>query len=151
MQNKYLSAFLRNIELWLSGAGLLVVYAASALLAPGGLDFWKVAALTALVVSVLHGSIFWIVRRRQRRLRRQAILEMREMLADVVKNQLAVIGMWLDMGKDDPEGFALQVEGIKDSIRQIEGLVDAVSEESIQSWKSKYAEAIESTGALQLA
>ena len=48
---------------------------------------------------MLHGGIFWAIRRRQRRIRQQAILEIREMLADVVKNQLAIIGMWLP-GKD---------------------------------------------------
>lgn len=52
-------------------------------------------AVTALGISVLHGLIFWVVRRRQRRVRQEAIVEIREMLADVVKNQLAAIGMSL--------------------------------------------------------
>ena len=69
--------FVDNIELYLSAAGLVVV--------------WAVAAV--LGVSVLHGAIFWVVRRRQRRIRAQSVHEIREMLTDQVKNQLAVMRM----------------------------------------------------------
>lgn len=142
-----MSKFIRHIELWLSGAGLLVVWIASIIVAPGSENVWKVAALTALGVSVLHGLIFWGVRRRQRKVRKQAIHEIREMLADVVKNQLAVIGMWLPSGNN--QEMDMHIEGIKESIDHIEELVDTISEDSLRSWKTKYHEAIESTGALQ--
>jgi hypothetical protein len=142
--------FLRHIELWLSGAGLLVVWAASAILAPGEADFWQVAALTALAVSVLHGAIFRLVRHRQRRVLEQAIVELREMLGDVIKNQLAVIGMWLPDAHDQTL-YEEQMDGIQESLSHIEGLIDTVSEESIQTWKSKYKEALENTGAFPTA
>lgn len=137
--------FLENIELWLSGAGLLVVWAAAVLVAPGNADVWQVAAVTALAVSVLHGFIFWAVRRRQRRLRNEAIHEIREMLADTVKNQLAVIGLWLQTGDPDSD-FEVQLEGINDSIDKISSMVDGLSEESLRSWKLRY-EAEEERGA----
>ena len=143
---KFFKHFLRNIELWLSAAGLLVVWVAYLIVSPSGGDVWKVAAITALVVSVLHGMIFWVVRSRQRRLRAEAIHEIREMLADVVKNQLAVIGMWLP---EDREEYGMQIEGIQESMGRIEELVDSMSEEALADWQDKYAEAIESTGAME--
>ena len=142
-----LNRFLRNIELWLSAAGLLVVWVASIIVSPGDANVWKVAALTALVVSLLHGLIFWIVRHRQRQVRRQAINEIKEMLADVVKNQLAVIGMWLQLGETRPE-FEAQLAGISESIGNISEMVDSLSEESLHSWMVKYSQAVE--GATEL-
>ncbi|HMB93544.1 MAG TPA: hypothetical protein VKP65_22010 [Rhodothermales bacterium] len=143
---KFVKHFLRNIELWLSGAGLLVVWVAYMIVSPASGDVWKIAAITALVVSVLHGIIFWVVRSRQRRVRAQAIHEIREMLGDVVKNQLAVIGMWLP---EDKKEYGMHIEGIQESMGRIEELVDSMSEEALASWKDQYAEAIESTGAME--
>jgi len=42
---KIVKHFLRNIELWLSGAGLLVVWGAYLLVSPESGDVWKVAAI----------------------------------------------------------------------------------------------------------
>lgn len=86
------------------------------------------------------------MRSRQRRVRAQAIHEIREMLADVVKNQLAVIGMWLP---EDKKEYGMHIEGIQESIGRIEDLVDSMSEEALASWKDQYAAAIESTGAME--
>jgi hypothetical protein len=133
--------FLQNIELWLSVAGLLVVWGASVLIAPGDVDIWKVAALTALAISMLHGLIFWMVRRRQRHVRQQAIAEIKEMLADVVKNQLSVMGLWLQISDND--GLKAELTGITDSIDNITNMVNDLSEESLRSWKVKYKEAVE--------
>ena len=140
-------AFLNNIELWLSAAGLLVIWAVPALFSSEAVDPWKVATITATAVGVLHGGIFWVIRRRQRRIRQQAILEIREMLADVVKNQLAIIGMWLP-GKDRTM-YEEQIDGITESVTHISELVDTLSEEAIEDWKTTYREALESTGALE--
>lgn len=136
-----LDRFLKNIELWLSFAGLLVVWAAAAVVSPDGTDVWRIAALAALGVSVLHGAIFWTVRRRQRVVRERAIEEIREMMADRVKNQLAVIGLYLPMAQDR-EAFAMAVDGINDSITQVTHIVDGLSNESLTSWKGHYREAV---------
>lgn len=143
-----LRTFIENIELWLSGAGLFVVWVASVVIAPGGADIWKVAAITALVVSVLHGLIFWMVRRRQRRVRQEAINEIREMLGDRVKNQLAIVEMGVKATDVDPE-LSFQLEAMRESIDNIAELVDGLSEESLRSWKGTYSEAIENTTDLQ--
>lgn len=138
--------FVRHLELWLSGAGLIVVALAALVVSPNEADVWKVAAITALGVSVLHGLIFYGVRRRQRLVREQAIVEIREMLADVVKNQLAVIGMWLP---DDVDREHL--DGIEESIQVIEERIDTISEDSLSEWKEHYTGAIERTEAFKQA
>jgi hypothetical protein len=130
-------AFVDNIELILSIAGLGVIFSVPALLGSND-SFWQVAAATAAGVGLLHGIIFWVLRAKQRRVRRRAIEEIREMLADVVKNQLAVIGMLLP-GTEEYEG---QIEHIKQSIGSISSHVDTLSEEAIVEWKTHYHEAV---------
>lgn len=136
--------FLNNIELWLSGAGLFVVWIASVIVAPGGAEVWKVAAITALAVSVIHGVIFWVVRRRQRRVRQEAIADIREMLGDRVKNQLAVVQMALKSNDADPE-VQMQLEMVGESVDNIAELIDNLSEDSLKSWKVHYDEAVRNT------
>ena len=131
--------FLKDIELYLSGAGLLVIWAVPALF--GQSDVWKVAAFTAVGVGVIHGLIFWFVRRRQRKQRMATILEIREMLSDVVKNQLAVIQASLPEERRR-EKYDIFFEGIEESIAEIAERVDSLSEESIEEWKADYEVAV---------
>lgn len=63
--------FLNHIELWLSGLGLLVIVAVPYLAAPPAAT-WQTAALTAIAVGVIHGVLFWVVRRRGEALRTRA-------------------------------------------------------------------------------
>ena len=105
------------------------------------------AAITAIGVGLLHGLIFWVIRRRQRVVRQQSIEEIREMLGDVVKNKLSVIDMYLpaDDGQDVVEA---QLDGIRETIEQISVHVDTLSEESIKDWKTKYDGAVRRTTSL---
>ena len=144
-----LQRFLNNVELWLSSAGVVVVYLASSLFAPEGANVWRIAAGTALAVSVIHGVIFWVVRKRQRAMRERALAEIREMLADRVKNQLAVIAMSLPMTQDR-EAYAFAVEGINTSVDSISSMVDSLSQESLKSWKRHYREAVANATDLEL-
>ena len=140
--------FVNNIEVWFSLAGLAVIWMMPALFSGSAINPWQVAALTATFVGVFHGGIFWTVRRKQRRVRSRAIWEIREMLEDVVKNQLAVIGMYLPSAKENPQ-LAIELEGIKESIESISQLVDSLSEESVDQWKTRYKEAVETIEGIQ--
>jgi len=133
--------FLEQVELWLSGAGLAVVWMASVLIAPGGTDIWKVAAVTALLVSVIHGVLFWLIRRRQRMVRNHTIHEIREMLGDQVKNQLAVIGMIVQDEQLGPDAQR-SLREVSMSVDTISKMVDSLSEESLHDWKTEYHEAV---------
>ncbi len=68
------SAFFDHIELWLSGLGLLVIWAVPFVVAPEA-ETWRVVAITAIGVGVLHGLIFWFVRRRREQDRAEASAE----------------------------------------------------------------------------
>ena len=134
--------FLDNLELYLTVAGLLVVWGAAVMLGTTGLDTWLVAAVTALVVSVLHGAIFWTVRRRQRLLRSKMVHDIREMLTDEVLNQLSVMKMMIPDG-DERAAFEFHFTEINNSIDTVAKMVDGLSEERLRMWQGTYANAAE--------
>lgn len=138
--------FLDHIELWLSLAGLVVALAVPQLLGVENGSYWRVMAVVAIAVGLIHGGIFWVVRRRQRQIRRSSIHEIREMLADVVKNQLTAIDMYLP--PEDQTIVRQELDGIRSSIQRITEEVDTLSEESIHHWKKKYDGAIRRTTTL---
>jgi hypothetical protein len=136
--------FLDHIELWLSGVALVLIFGIPVVLGPEGVAFWRLAALIAVGVGTLHGVLFWAVRRRQRQVRREAIREIQAMLADVVKNRLTAIDMYLPE-EDDPEMVRQEVDGIRTSIREIAEEVDTLSEETLADWEDTYSEALQRT------
>lgn len=136
--------FVTHIELWLSAAGLLVIFGVPAIVGSSGLLLWRLIAIIAVGVGVLHGFIFWAVRRRQRQVRRQSIREIQQMLSDVLKNKLAAINMYLPE-EENQELVEQELEGIRNSIEDIAAEVDNLSEESIEGWKYHYSDAVERT------
>lgn len=130
--------FLRNIEIYLSLAGLLVIFGATALIAPGGVNAWEVAAITATLVGVLHGVIFWMVRRRQRTLRRAAFHEIQSMLKDIINNQLTVIQTVATPSVNSEMATGRACGYISDSVGRINQALHELSEESLQKWQTQY-------------
>jgi len=59
-----LHQLLNHIELILSGVGLIVILIVPWLTSQAISDTWRVAAITAILVGLLHGRIFWVIRRR---------------------------------------------------------------------------------------
>jgi hypothetical protein len=125
---------LSNIELLLSAAGLVVIFLVPTLLQPNPEDVWAVAAVTAVVVGVLHGVIFWLIRRRQRQVRAAAVAEIREMLQDVIKNQLAIISLNAQLSGAQQR----HMQRIDSSVKSIEDALTHISEESLSQWKIRY-------------
>ena len=144
MLNRLPTSFVKHIELWLSGAGLLVIFGVSLIAGPSGLAFWRLIALIAVGVGLLHGLIFWAVRRRQRQIRRQSIREIQQMLSDVLKNKLAAINMYLPE-EENQVLVQQEVDAIRTSIEDIADEVDSISGESIEGWKERYSGAVERT------
>lgn len=64
--------FVEYIELWLSALGVLLIWAIPQLITPEEGDRWRTTAITAILVGVIHGVIFWIVRRRRQRIKAHA-------------------------------------------------------------------------------
>jgi xanthosine utilization system XapX-like protein len=82
---KYL---LRYLELVLTAVGVIVVALIFSLYRTA--SPWKPAAVCAVVVGVLHGIIFYMVRAAQRRVRNKNVFSIRTMLEDMMQNQLSV-------------------------------------------------------------
>ena len=59
--------FIEHIELWLSALGIAIIWVVPLIVPPGGYvqGYWKVVAITAIAVGIVHGGIFWVVRKRR--------------------------------------------------------------------------------------
>ncbi|MBL0937863.1 MAG: hypothetical protein IBJ03_03150 [Gemmatimonadaceae bacterium] len=136
-----MKSFFDNIELWLSGAGVAVILLVPRLGLSEQHSYWSVMAVTALIVGVLHGVIFWLVRRRQRRVRDEALREIKSMLMDRVNNKLNVISMHVEM--QDVAASRETMDGVQSAVRDVTNLLDSLSEESLTSWKQRYAQVLQ--------
>jgi len=128
--------FLRHLELFLTAAGLVVIFGVTALFHPADTSPWTVATVTAVAVGVLHGFLFWLVRQRQRDVRRRALAETERMLRDVIINQLAVIRLTVDMQTHPPVPASL--DRIERAITVINHTLNGLSEESLTRWQERY-------------
>ena len=129
--------FLQHIELWLSCAGLLVVWAVT--LTASAAEPWKAAALTALGVSVVLGVVFWAVRTRQRRVRAEAAHESCGRLTDEAVRPLAVIAA--SISAPALADYADQIGDVRRSVATIGEMVTGLTEERLTDWKAAYANA----------
>ena len=136
-----MNKFLANIELWLTALGLVVVLTVPAALADH-LPFWPTMAVTAAAIGVIHGLIFWMVRRRQRTVRRDAITDIREMLSDRVNNHLTLVLLDLEDGAGGIESGRLRE--IQKALGEVTALVGSLSEETLQTWRARYESAMTS-------
>lgn len=128
-----MTIFINNIELFLTAAGLLLIGLMPWLLPQ--YSVWQVVALTALTTSLLHGFIFWSVRRRQRHVRERTIQEIRQMLKDVVTNQLTVLQLSVALSQQRPERSETALMRARKSIGDIDNALNALSSESLQQWQ----------------
>lgn len=122
--------FLNHIELWLSAAGVAVILLVGWLLG-GSRNHWEVTAYTAIAVGVLHGIIFWAVRRRQRRVREQTLREAHAMLRDGIQKQVAALLM---MDATASKEQRRRLDGVFDSLVLLDHLLDSLSSERLRAW-----------------
>ncbi|WP_263411064.1 hypothetical protein [Terriglobus tenax] len=78
-----MTAFFRNIEMVLNLMSLPVIVLVHLFLSPHFSNPWKMTAVAAMAVALLHGSLGWLVRRRQRSVRDQILGRMYTTLAGV--------------------------------------------------------------------
>jgi len=133
-----MNAILRHLEIIFTLAGIAVVFLVTALFRGGTANLWEVAAITATLVGVIHGLLFWLVRRRQREVRRAAIAELQWMLQDIVNNQLAVIQAMADLREATPAEAKRASAYIAKSVGTISEALRHLSEESLRNWRSRY-------------
>lgn len=133
-----MSFLLRYLEIIFTLAGLAVIFLITALVQPTGTSSWEVAAVTATAVGVIHGLLFWVIRRRQREARHAAIKDMQAVLQDVVNNQLAVIQAMADLRQSRPEEAQRACGYISQAVTSISDSLKHMDEDRIKSWRLKY-------------
>jgi len=89
LYSRVMKPFLRYLELILTAVGVLVILLIFAIFRDT--TPWKAAAICAVVVGVVHGLIFYLVRARQRKTRSQEVFSVRGMLDDMLNEQLNVV------------------------------------------------------------
>ncbi len=127
---------LRHLELHLTAVGLLVILSAGFLFQEQALGPWRITALVAIAVGAIHGCLFWCVRHRQRQVREQTIESAKDMLRDVVNNQLLIIQMADEMNRRRPGSVAPRT--VDHSVAAISDALESLSRESLRVWSSKY-------------
>ncbi len=129
---------LKYLEILFTLAGLAVIFLAVLIFAPMGAGPWQVAAITATLVGVIHGALFWLIRRRQRMVRRAVIADVQAMLKEIIDNQLAVIVAMSDLGESHAAERKRAGDYISRSVASISEALRHLSDESLRSWISKY-------------
>lgn len=127
---------LNNIELVLSLLGLLVIWIVPEMI-DGAHDSWMATAIIATGVGVLHGFIFWTIRRRQRIVRDEIIAEVQLMLKDQINSQLTIINLSAEQAKQASNN-SQQLKQVQETVHRISKLLAGISDESLQRWKSRY-------------
>lgn len=74
---------------------LIVMFLLPAVLFPDTENIWKFIAIAAVIITIVHGLILWLVRRRQRNIRKEVVKEVKVMLGDRINNNLTKISMGL--------------------------------------------------------
>lgn len=129
---------LKYLEILFTLAGLAVIFLAVLIFSPAIASPWKVAAVAATLVGVIHGVLFWLVRRRQREVRRAVIANVQDMLKDIISNQLALILAMSNLREERAEETLRAGDYIARSVSTISEALKHLSDESLQSWMSKY-------------
>jgi uncharacterized membrane protein len=129
---------LRYLEIVFTLAGLAVIVIAVVLFTPKGTSPWKVAGIVATLVGVVHGILFWLVRRRQRIVRAAVIADVQSMLKDIINNQLAVILAMSTLREARLDEAVKAGDYISRSVTAISEALQHLSDDSLRSWLRKY-------------
>jgi hypothetical protein len=128
----------RNLEFY-----LMVLSVALALIIPLAIEVStneQELAITALVACVVQGLVFWLLRRRYRRVRMEVIAELRGMLKDKINNHLTVVLMSVTQRWETPTS-AKERELLQAAIAAtgaVSGILEELSMESLRRWKAHY-------------
>jgi uncharacterized membrane protein (Fun14 family) len=139
--------FLNNIELVLTAVGIGVILLSGFVASRSAFSLETATAVSATLVGVIHGILFWLLRRRQRQVRREAIGQIREMLEDLGKNRLQTIKMSLYMVQihqpEQEERTRKSFDRVYQILAEMSTLIDHISEESLAGWRHRYRQTLQ--------
>lgn len=139
--------FLNNIELILTAVGIGVILLSGFVASRSAFSLETATAVSATLVGVIHGILFWLLRRRQRWVRQEAIRQIREMLEDLGKNRLQTIKMSLYMVQarqpEQEERTRKSFDRVYQILAEMSTLIDHISEESLADWRHPYRQTLQ--------
>ncbi|MFS8780932.1 hypothetical protein [Synechococcus sp. W55.1] len=139
--------FLNNIELILTAVGIGVILLSGFVASRSAFSLETATAVSATLVGVVHGILFWLLRRRQRWVRQEAIRQIREMLEDLGKNRLQTIKMSLYMVQarqpEQEERTRQSFDRVYQILAEMSTLIDHISEESLADWRHRYRQTLQ--------
>ncbi|MGY2881322.1 hypothetical protein [Thermostichus sp. OS-CIW-28] len=139
--------FLNNIELILTAVGIGVILLSGFVASRSAFSLETATAVSATLVGVVHGILFWLLRRRQRWVRQEAIRQIREMLEDLGKNRLQTIKMSLYMVQarqpEQEERTRKSFDRVYQILAEMSTLIDHISEESLADWRHRYRQTLQ--------
>ncbi|MFS8795340.1 hypothetical protein NW837_09855 [Synechococcus sp. R6-10] len=139
--------FLNNIELILTAVGIGVILLSGFVASRSAFSLETATAVSATLVGVVHGILFWLLRRRQRWVRQEAIGQIREMLEDLGKNRLQTIKMSLYMVQihqpEQEERTRKSFDRVYQILAEMSTLIDHISEESLAGWRHRYRQTLQ--------
>ena len=127
----------RNLELYLMGFSV-----GMALVIPLAIEVGtneQELAITALAACVFQGVVFWLLRRRYRRVRGEMIAELRAMLKDRINNHLTIVLMSVTQHRESTSSTERELlEAAIAATAAVSRVLEDMSMESLRSWKAKY-------------
>jgi predicted MFS family arabinose efflux permease len=127
----------RNLELYLMGFSV-----GMALVIPLAIEVGtneQELAITALAACVFQGVVFWLLRRRYRRVRGEMIAELRAMLKDRINNHLTIVLMSVTQHRESISSTERELlEAAIAATAAVSQVLEDMSMESLRSWKAKY-------------
>ena len=127
----------RNLELYLMALSVTI-----ALVIPLAIEIGtneQELAITALAACVIQGVVFWLLRRRYRRVRGEMITELRAMLKDRINNHLTVVLMSVTQRGEPASSTDRELlEAAIAATTAVSQVLEEMSMESLRTWKAKY-------------
>lgn len=132
---------LDNLEIYLTFAGLAVIFLVAGLLRQYG--YWQTLGITAIAVGVVHGLLFWGIRLRQRQVRQELIHALRLMLSDRINNSLTVLLAAANEGQGADQlprtvGYRKTIESALEAAHEINATIERLSLDSLKRWQRHY-------------
>jgi hypothetical protein len=127
----------RNLELYLMGFSVGVALVIPLAIEVGTNE--QELAITTLAACMFQGVVFWLLRRRYRRVRGEMIAELRAMLKDRINNHLTIVLMSVTQHRESTSSTERDLlEAAIAATAAVSRVLEDMSMESLRSWKAKY-------------
>ena len=127
----------RNLELYLMAFSVTLALVIPLAIEVGTNE--QELAITALAACVFQGVVFWLLRRRYRRVRGEMIAELRAMLKDRINNHLTIVLMSVTQRRESTSSTERELlEAAIAATTAVSQVLEEMSMESLRTWKAKY-------------